>query len=274
MLASVTENYRDALCPREQHRLLSPAYFFRQNRNPRLVNRPNSTWRGPTSMADIFVSYSKQDRVHALKVSSWLEAQGWTTWRDKTVVVDGIRVENVTELNQARAVIVIWSAASVGSPQILHEAITARDAKKLLHVKVSGLDRQRIPLSLGDQIVLDAHDPRSIGQAVAGILGSSPAVRHSQSGDAQSFVLAGSRLDPRPGLLITRRTRETAQEAIELRASLQRALRRRAALLAMGFTCLTALTVAVLFGNVLADALSSAQSGLTKLLAFLNWNLG
>jgi len=42
----------------------------------------------------------------------------------------------------------------------------------------------------------------------------------------------------------------------------------------MGFTCLTALTVAVLFGNVLADALSSAQSGLTKLLAFLNWNLG
>jgi hypothetical protein len=225
-------------------------------------------------MADIFVSYSKQDRVHALKLSSWLEAQGWTTWRDKTVVADGIRDENVTELNQARAVIVLWSAASVGSPHILHEAIAARDAKKLLHVKVSGLDRQRIPVSLGDQVVLDAHDLRSIGQAVAGILGSSPSVRHSPSGDAQSFVLAGSRFDPRPGLLITRRTRETAQEAIELRASLQRALRRRTALLAMGFTCLAALTVAVLFGNVLIDALSSAQSGLTKLLAFLNRNLG
>jgi len=182
-----------------------------------------------------------------------------------------IRDENVTELNQARAVIVIWSAASVGSPQILHEAITARDAKKLLHVKVSGLDRQRIPLSLGDQIVLDAHDLPSIGRAVASILDSSPAIRHSQSGDAQSFVLADSRRDPRPGLLITRRTRETAQEAIELRASLQGALRRRAALLA---TCLAALTVVVLFGNVLTDALSNAQSGLTKLLAFLNWNLG
>ena len=177
----------------------------------------------------------------------------------------------MTELNQARAVIVLWSAASVDSPHILHEAIAARDAKKLLHVKVSELDWQRIPVSLGDQVVLDANDLPSIGRAVAGILGSSPAVRHSQSGDAQSFVLASSRRDPRPGLLITRRTRETAQEAIELRASLQRALRRRAALLA---TCLAALTVVALFGNVLTDALSSAQSGLTKLLAFLNWNLG
>jgi hypothetical protein len=225
-------------------------------------------------MANIFVSYSKQDRVLALKLASWLEAQGWTTWRDKTVVADGIRDENVTELNQARAVIVLWSAASVGSPHILHETIAARDAKKLLHVKVSELDRQRIPVSLGDQVVLDANDLPSIGRAVAGILGSSPAVRHSQSGDAQSFVVAGSRRDPRPGLLITRRTRETAQEAIELRASLQRALRRRAALLAMGFTCIAALTVVVLFGNVLTDALSNAQSGLTKLLVFLNWNLG
>lgn len=225
-------------------------------------------------MADIFVSYSKQDRVHALKLSSWLESQGWTTWRDKTVGTDGIREENVTELYQARAVIVLWSAASVGSPHILHEAITARDSKKLLHVKVSGLDRQRIPVSLGDQVVLDAHNLRSIGQAVAGILGNGPAVRHSQSGDAQDFVLAGSRLNPRPALLITRRTREAAQEAIDLRASLERALQRRAVFLAMGFACLTALTVAVLFGNVSIDALSSAQSGLTKLLAFLNWNLG
>ena len=96
-------------------------------------------------MANIFVSYSKQDRVLALKLSSWLEAQGWTTWRDKTVVADGIRDENVTELNQARAVIVLWSAASVDSPHILHEAIAARDAKKLLHVKVSGLDRTTDP---------------------------------------------------------------------------------------------------------------------------------
>ena len=217
-------------------------------------------------MADIFVSYSKQDRVLALKLSTWLEAQGWTTWRDKTVVADDVRNDNVTELNQARAVIVIWSAASVGSPQILHEAIAARDARKLLHVKDSGLDGKRIPVSLRDQVVLDAHDLPSIARAVAGILGSSPAVRQPPSRDAQSVVDTGPRRDPGHRLLITRRTRETAQEAIELRASLRRAQLGRSVLLAMGSACLAALAAVVLFGN----ALSSVQSGLTKLLALLN----
>ena len=221
-------------------------------------------------MADIFVSYSKQDRVLALKLSTWLEAQGWTTWRDKTVVADDVRNDNVTELNQARAVIVIWSAASVGSPQILHEAIAARDARKLLHVKNSGLDGKRIPVSLRDQVVLDAHDLPSIARAVAGILGSSPAVSQLPSGDVQSVMDVGPRRDPGHGLFITRRTRETAQEAIELRASLRRAQLRRSVLLAMGSACLAALAAVVLFGNLLTNALSSAQSGLTKLLALLN----
>ena len=207
-------------------------------------------------MADIFVSYSKQDRVLALKLSTWLEAQGWTTWRDKTVVADDVRNDNVSELNQARAVIVIWSAASVGSPQILREAIAARDARKLLHVKDSGLDGKRIPVSLRDQVVLDAHDLPSIARAVAGILGSSPAVRQSPSGDAQSVVDAGPRRDPGHALLITRRTRETAREAIELRASLRRAQLRRGVLLAMGSACLAALAAVVLFGNFLTNALA------------------
>ena len=184
-------------------------------------------------------------------------------------MADDVRNDNVTELNQARAVIVIWSAASVSSPQILHEAIAARDARKLLHVKDSGLDGKRIPVSLRDQVVLDAHDLPSIARAVAGILGSSPAVRQSPSGDAQSVVDAGPRRDPGHALLITRRTRETAQEAIELRVSLRRVQLRRG-VLSDGLRCLAALAVVVLFGNVLTNALSSAQSGLTRLLPFLN----
>src|SRR6476660_6636099 len=79
------------------------------------------------AMADIFISYSKQDRVLALKLSAWLEAQGWTTWQDKSVVADDIRDENIAELHKARVVIVLWSTASVGSVHILQEAIAARD---------------------------------------------------------------------------------------------------------------------------------------------------
>jgi TIR domain-containing protein len=121
------------------------------------------------AMADIFISYSKQDRVLALKLSAWLEAQGWTTWQDKSVVADDIRDENIAELHKARVVIVLWSTASVGSVHILQEAIAARDANKLVHVKVEGVALQRIPISLEGRVVLDADDLPSIGRVLSSI---------------------------------------------------------------------------------------------------------
>jgi hypothetical protein len=225
-------------------------------------------------MADIFVSYSKLDRVLALKLSSWLEEQGWTTWRDKTVIGDDMRDEILAQLSQARVVIVLWSSASVGSPHILHQAITARDAGKLLHVKVTGCDRRRIPVSIADQAVLDADDLASIGRAVADALGGTSDARQLQAGAAPSVAVAGPPRDLRAGPVITRRTREKAQEAVELRVTLDRTQQRRGVLLAVGSACFVALVAIVLFKDALTDAVSVAQGGLIKLLALLNWNSG
>jgi hypothetical protein len=36
-------------------------------------------------MADIFISYSKADRPLALKLSAFLESEGWTVWWDKSL---------------------------------------------------------------------------------------------------------------------------------------------------------------------------------------------
>ena len=139
-------------------------------------------------MADIFISYSKQDRVLALKLSAWLEAQGWTTWRDKTVVADDIRDENIAELHKARVVIVLWSAASVGSAHILYEAIAARDANKLVHVKASGLARQRIPVSVEGRMVLDADDLPSIGRAISSVPKDRPIPLKLRLAETQGFA--------------------------------------------------------------------------------------
>jgi len=35
-------------------------------------------------MADIFISYSKADHPLALKLSTFLEAEGWSVWWDKS----------------------------------------------------------------------------------------------------------------------------------------------------------------------------------------------
>jgi hypothetical protein len=36
-------------------------------------------------MSDIFISYSKADHALALKLSVFLEAEGWTVWWDKSL---------------------------------------------------------------------------------------------------------------------------------------------------------------------------------------------
>ena len=150
-------------------------------------------------MADIFISYSKQDRVPALKLAAWLETQGWTTWHDRTVVADDIRDENLKELHKARVVIVLWSAASVGSAHILHEAIAARDANKLVHVKVSGLALHRIPVSLGGRVVLDADDLPSIGRAISSVPKDRPVPLKVRLAEARDFAVeAPSTIAPLP----------------------------------------------------------------------------
>jgi hypothetical protein len=257
-------------------------------------------------MADIFISYSKQDRVIALKMSAWLEAQGWTTWRDKTVIADDIGGENVEELRRAAVVIVLWTPASVGSAHILYEAIAARDANKLVHVKVSGLARQRIPVSVEGRMVLDADDLPSIGRAISSVPKDRPIplklrlaktqglADEASSNDAPpqdiraaekpgpvllveqaqprrsddgSGLLYSPRRNLKRELVITKRTRETGRETSEQRESLRLAQRKRTALLGMGSACVAALTVAAVFRNGLWDALSNTLNEMIKLLA-------
>jgi len=61
---------------------------------------------------DIFISYSKADHALALKLSAFLEAEGWTVWWDKSLAAaDLYRDEIMEQLAAARAVITIWSPA-------------------------------------------------------------------------------------------------------------------------------------------------------------------
>jgi TIR domain-containing protein len=67
-------------------------------------------------MADIFISYAKSDHPLALKLSSFLESEGWTVWWDKNLgAADLYRDEIMKQLSAARAVITIWTPNSVKS---------------------------------------------------------------------------------------------------------------------------------------------------------------
>ena len=102
-------------------------------------------------MPDIFISYSKADHALALKLSAFLEAEGWTVWWDKSLgAADLCRDEIMKQLAAARAVITIWSPNSVRSDWVRAEAGRAKAEGKLIPVKTTDVAYADIPLPFGE----------------------------------------------------------------------------------------------------------------------------
>ena len=102
-------------------------------------------------MSDIFISYAKTDHALALRLSAFLEAEGWTVWWDKSLgVADLYRDEIMKQLAAARAVITIWSPNSIKSDWVRAEAGAAKADGKLIPVKTPKVDYADIPLPFGE----------------------------------------------------------------------------------------------------------------------------
>ena len=65
-------------------------------------------------MADIFLSYAREDLAKAKLLAAALEKQGWSVFWDRTSLLAGQDFDQVIEqaIEQARCMIVAWSAAS------------------------------------------------------------------------------------------------------------------------------------------------------------------
>ena len=95
-------------------------------------------------MADIFVSYSRQDKERVAPLVAALEAEGWSVWWDPEIApgeeFDGLISR---ELDAARSLVVVWTAASVDSRWVRGEARDAADRGVLVPVR---LDNSRLPI--------------------------------------------------------------------------------------------------------------------------------
>src|SRR6201982_1387670 len=102
-------------------------------------------------MSDIFISYSKTDHALALKLSTFLEAEGWTVWWDNSLgAADLYRDEIMKQLAAARAVVTIWSPNSIQSDWVRAEAGRAKADGKLIPVKTPEVAYADIPLPFGE----------------------------------------------------------------------------------------------------------------------------
>lgn len=95
-------------------------------------------------MADVFVSYARQNRPRVAEISGALEAGGYSLWWDRQIASGadyGILIER--EIEAAHCVVVAWSAAARQSLWVRAEANEALDSGKLVQIS---LDEARLPL--------------------------------------------------------------------------------------------------------------------------------
>jgi hypothetical protein len=100
-------------------------------------------------MTDVFLSYTSKDRPFAAKLEAALSQAGFSVFWDQETAPGMDWDEWIrSKLNAAKAVVVLWSKASVASPNVRHEAMIARDAKKLVPVLIEDLKPDDFPMGL------------------------------------------------------------------------------------------------------------------------------
>ncbi len=103
--------------------------------------------------ADIFISYSHQNRDFAVRLADAMTAHGLRVWWDRDLIA-GTEFADVIEaqLDGARVVVTLWSAESVKSAYVRDESARALRADKLVPVRIEDVE---LPLGFGQTHTLD-----------------------------------------------------------------------------------------------------------------------
>jgi formylglycine-generating enzyme required for sulfatase activity len=93
-------------------------------------------------VADIFLSYNREDQATAKAIATALQNEGFEVWWD-TVLRAGQTYDEVTErqLHDASAVVVLWSSRSVRSKWVRAEATLGDRKSALIPVMIEQCDR-------------------------------------------------------------------------------------------------------------------------------------
>jgi adenylate cyclase len=90
-------------------------------------------------LADVFISYAKADQKSAARASKMLQAQGFEVWWDVELPAHRAYSDIIEKnLEEARAVVVLWSKTAAKSQWVRAEADFARNAGKLVQATLDG----------------------------------------------------------------------------------------------------------------------------------------
>jgi len=116
-------------------------------------------------MADIFVSYARGDKPLVAPLVAALGAQGWSVWWDPSINA-GQEFDRLisTELDAAKAVLVVWTPASVESRWVRGEAREGANRGVLVPVRFANA---RLPIDVRSLHTTDLDDWRGNSDSAA-----------------------------------------------------------------------------------------------------------
>jgi cyclophilin family peptidyl-prolyl cis-trans isomerase len=96
-------------------------------------------------MAEVFISYAREDREPAERLAHAIESRGWSVWWDRRIPA-GQSYEDVIEqeIDAASCVVVLWTRTSVVSEWVRNEAREGARRRILIPIR---LEDVRLPLA-------------------------------------------------------------------------------------------------------------------------------
>lgn len=100
-------------------------------------------------MADIFISYKKEEAASAETIAKAFEEQSWSVWWDRRLPAGDKFDETIRrELADAKLVVVLWSKKSLDSDYVIGEARDANGQEKLISVFIDDASEKELPYDL------------------------------------------------------------------------------------------------------------------------------
>lgn len=92
-------------------------------------------------MADIFISYKKEDAGRVVRIVEALRAEGFSVWWDHGITPGAQWDQTIhQELNAAKVVMAIWSEQSVSAPWVKEEAGVGKRRGILLPIRIDDVE--------------------------------------------------------------------------------------------------------------------------------------
>jgi TIR domain-containing protein len=84
-------------------------------------------------MADVFISYAREDEPKARQLAEALTSRGWEVWWDRHITPGELFSKVIQrELEEAPSVVVLWSRGSIASEYVQDEATVAKERGALV----------------------------------------------------------------------------------------------------------------------------------------------